>query len=109
MFDAFANLLRVLLVGATCSPKAFERCSKAMIAAERVRGGGNEVVDPIRAVYPDDHGVVLYAEDARETDQLAVDRLPIPAEFQAGGPRRIRVCLACDPPVRRTRIGYHGK
>ncbi|WP_299845627.1 S8 family peptidase [uncultured Jannaschia sp.] len=108
MPNASANLLRALLVGAARSPDAFERRLGAMTAAERVRIGGNGVVDPIRAAYSDDHRVVLYAEDALEMDQFAVYRLPIPPEFRTGGDRTIRVSLAYDPPVRRTRNDYLG-
>lgn len=108
MPDASANLLRALLVGAARSPDAFDRRLAAMTAAERVRIGGNGVVDPSRALYSDDHRVVLYAENALEMDQFAVYRLPIPAEFRTGGDRTIRVSLAYDPPVRRTRNDYLG-
>lgn len=108
MPDASANLLRALLVGAARSPDAFDRRLTAMTAAERVRIGGNGVVDPSRAAYSDDHRVVLYAEDALEMDQFAVYRLPIPPEFRTGGDRTIRVSLAYDPPVRRTRNDYLG-
>ena len=108
MPDASANLLRALLVGAARSPDAFDRRLTAMTAAERVRIGGNGVVDPSRAEYSDDHRVVLYAEDALEMDQFAVYRLPIPPEFRTGGDRTIRVSLAYDPPVRRTRNDYLG-
>ena len=108
MPKASANLLRALLVSAARSPDAFERRLGAMTAAERVSIGGNGVVDPIRAAYSDDHRVVLYAEDALEMDQIAVYRLPIPPEFRTGGARTIRVSLAYDPPVRRTRNDYLG-
>lgn len=108
MPDASANLLRALLVGAARSPDAFERRLAAMTAAERVRIGGNGVVDPIRAAYSNDHRVVLYAEDALEMDQFAAYRVPIPQEFRTGGTRTIRVSLAYDPPVRRTRNDYIG-
>ena len=108
MPNASANLLRALLVGAARPPDAFERRLSAMTAAERVRIGGNGVVDPIRAAYSDEHRVVLYAEDALEMDQFAAYRLPIPPEFRTGGARTIRVSLAYDPPVRRTRNDYLG-
>ncbi|WP_238373036.1 S8 family peptidase [Heliomarina baculiformis] len=108
MPDASANLLRALLVGAARSPDAFDRRLAAMTSVERVRIGGNGVVDPSRAAYSDDHRVVLYAEDALEMDQFAVYRLPIPPEFATGGDRTIRVSLAYDPPVRRTRNDYLG-
>lgn len=108
MPNASANLLRALLVGAARLPDAFERRLGAMTETERVRIGGNGVVDPIRAAYSDDHRVILYAEDALEMDQFAVYRVPIPPEFRTGGDRTIRVSLAYDPPVRRTRNDYLG-
>lgn len=108
MPNASANLLRALLVGAARTPGAFEQRLGAMTVAERARIGGNGVVDPIRAAYSDDHRVVLYAEDALEMDEFAVYRVPIPPEFRTGGDRRIRVSLAYDPPVRRTRNDYLG-
>lgn len=106
--DASANLLRALLVGAARSPNAFERRLNGVAPADRIHIGGNGVVDPVRAAYSDDHRVVLYAEGALEMDQFAVYRLPIPPEFRTGGDRSIRVSLAYDPPVRRTRQDYLG-
>lgn len=108
MPDASANLLRALLVGAARPPDAFERRLASMSPANRIRIGGNGLVDPSRAAYSDDHRVVLYAEDALEMDQFAVYRLPIPPEFRTGGDRTIRVSLAYDPPVRRSRQDYLG-
>jgi hypothetical protein len=49
--------------------------------------------------------------DAQEfaTDQFALYRVPLPKEFQTTkGQRHIRVSLAFDPPVRRTRLEYKG-
>lgn len=108
MPEASANLLRALLVGAARSPDAFERRLANMSPANRIHIGGNGLVDPARAAYSEDHRVVLYAEDALEMDQFAVYRLPIPPEFRTGGDRTIRVSLAFDPPVRRTRQDYFG-
>ena len=108
MPNASANLLRALLVNAARSPEAFERRLAGMPAANRIHIGGNGLVDPIRAAYSDDHRVVLYAEATLEIDQFAVYRVPIPSEFCTGGDRIIRVSLAYDPPVRRTRQDYLG-
>lgn len=108
MPDASANLLRALLVGAARSPDAFERRLNGISPVERIHIGGNGLVDPARAAYSDDHRVVLYAEGALVMDQFAVYRLPIPPEFRTGGDRTIRVSLAYDPPVRRTRQDYLG-
>ncbi|WP_147377627.1 hypothetical protein [Mesorhizobium waimense] len=41
-------------------------------------------------------------------NHFAVYRVPIPREFQSKGRRTIRVSLAFDPPVRRTRAEYIG-
>lgn len=41
-------------------------------------------------------------------DRFAIYRIPIPTEFQTGGKRTIRVSMAYDPPVRRTRAEYLG-
>ena len=69
---------------------------------------GNGLVDTLRAAYSDDHRVVLFAEDRLEMDHFAVYRVPIPREFQGNGRRTIRVSLAYDPPVKRTRAEYTG-
>lgn len=69
---------------------------------------GNGLVDPAKAAYSDDHRVIYFAEDVLEIDKFAIYRIPIPAEFQTGGKRTIRVSLAYDPPVRRTRADYLG-
>lgn len=108
MPNASANLLRALLVGAARFPDAFEQRLSSMSPANRIHIGGNGLVDPVRAAYSDDHRVVFYAEDALEMDQFAVYQLPIPPEFLTGGKRTIRVSLAYDPPVRRTRQDYLG-
>ena len=108
MPGASANLLRALLVGAAAVPDALTRRLAGVDQAEHIHIGGNGIVDPVRASYSDDHRVVLYAEGALEADQFAVYRIPIPPEFRGGGDRTIRVPLAYDPPVRRTRQDYLG-
>lgn len=105
---ASANLLRALLVGAAARPDAFERRLAGLSDADRIRVGGHGLVDSARAAYSDDHRVVLYAEGALEQNQFAIYRIPIPEEFRSGGDRTIRVSLAYDPPVRRTRQDYVG-
>jgi hypothetical protein len=52
--------------------------------------------------------VILYAEDRLSINHFAVYRVPVPPEFQGNGRRTIRVSLAFDPPVRRTRAEYIG-
>ncbi len=105
---ASANLIRALLAGAAVLPEPAERALAALAPEERVRICGNGQVDTLRAAYSDDHRVVLYAEESLEINQFAVYRVPIPREFQGNGRRTIRVSLAFNPPVRRTRAEYIG-
>lgn len=105
---ASANLIRALLAGASSVPDACARRLAGMDAADRARICGHGMVDTLRAAYSDDHRVVLYAEDRLTIDHFAVYRLPVPPEFQSNGRRTIRVSLAFDPPVRRTRAEYIG-
>lgn len=106
--DASANLIRALLVGAASVPEECDARLKGIDAADRMRIRGNGLVDVLRAAYSDDHRVVLYAEDRLQIDHFAVYSVPIPPEFQGNGRRGIRVSLAFDPPVRRTRAEYIG-
>ncbi|KKC24268.1 hypothetical protein WP12_20395 [Sphingomonas sp. SRS2] len=105
---ASANLLRALLVGAARVPEeaAMRLAPLEAGAARTVCGHGQ--VDPQRAAYSDDHRVVLFAEDELPIDHFAVYHIPIPAEFQNGGKRTLRVSLAYDPPVRHSRADYTG-
>ncbi len=103
-----ANLIRALLAGAATTPEPCVRRLAAMAAADQARICGHGMVDMLRAAYSDDHRVVLYAEDRLEINHFAVYRVPIPTEFQGNGRRTIRVSLAFDPPVRRTRAEYIG-
>ncbi|OOY02780.1 S8 family peptidase [Thioclava sp. F28-4] len=105
---ASANLIRALLAGAASVPDACARRLAGMDAADRERICGHGMVDTLRAAYSDDHRVVLYAEDRLSINHFAVYRVPVPPEFQGNGRRTIRVSLAFDPPVRRTRAEYIG-
>ncbi len=105
---ATSNLIRALLAGAASLPNAADRALAAIGADDKARICGNGQVDALRAAYSDDHRVVLYAEERLEINQFAVYRVPIPPEFQGNGRRTIRVSLAFDPPVRRTRAEYIG-
>ncbi|UWQ93432.1 S8 family peptidase [Rhodobacteraceae bacterium M382] len=106
--NASANLIRALLAGAASLPEEAERRLSGMDHADRYHIVGNGYVDPLKAAYSDDHRVVYIADDVLEIDKFAIYRVPIPAEFQTGGKRTIRVSLAFDPPVRRTRAEYLG-
>lgn len=105
---ASANLIRALLAGASNVPKASAHRLEKMNASEQARIVGHGLVDTQRAAYSDDHRVVLYAEDQLNINHFAVYRVPVPHEFQRNGTRTIRVSLAFDPPVRRTRAEYIG-
>jgi Subtilase family len=105
---ATSNLIRALLAGAAALPIASTNALAALGADARARICGNGLVDKLRAAYSDDHRVVLFAQERLGIDQFAVYRVPIPVEFQTNGRRTIRVSLAFDPPVRRTRADYIG-
>ena len=106
--DATANRVRALLVGASEVPEACRMRLAAIDATDQARICGNGLVDELRAAFSDDHRVVLFAEDRLPINRFAVYRVPIPSEFQGHGKRTIRVSLAFDPPVRRTRAEYIG-
>ena len=106
--DASANLIRALLADAASVPDETSNRLRAMDAQETASIIGNGFVDPMKAAYSDDHRVIYFAEDNLDIDRFAIYRIPIPAEFQTGGKRTIRVSLAYDPPVRRTRAEYLG-
>lgn len=105
---ATSNLIRTLLAGAATVPAPAELALAAIGEDDKARICGNGQVDALRAAYSDDHRVVLYAEERLEINQFAVYRVPIPPEFRIGGRRTIRVSLAFNPPVRRTRAEYIG-
>ena len=106
--NATANLLKSLMAGAAQIPEECNQRLAAQNAQETAQICGNGIVDTLRAAYSDDHRVVLFAQDQLEMDQFAVYRVPIPQEFQGNGRRTIRVSLAYDPPVKRTRAEYTG-
>ena len=108
MPEASANLVRALLAVAARVPD--EAAAKLQglgeHAATHICGYGRPDID--RAVYSDDHRVMLYAEDSLALDHFAVYEIPIPDVFQRGGKRTLHVSLAYDPPVRHTRADYAG-
>ena len=106
--NASANLLKSLMAGAAQMPEECSLRLAAHNAQEAAQICGNGLVDTLRAAYSDEHRVVLFAEDRLEMDRFAVYRVPIPREFQGNGRRTIRVSLAYDPPVKRTRAEYAG-
>jgi subtilisin family serine protease len=106
--DASANLIRALLAGAASPPEETDRRLAGTETADQFRIRGNGLVDPLKAAYSDDHRVVYYADDHLEIEKFVIYRVPIPVEFLSGGRRTVRVSLAYDPPVRRTRAEYLG-
>jgi len=105
---ASANLVRALLAGASAVPDASNDKLSTIDPSQHPRIVGNGVVDAQKAAYSDDHRVVYFADDQLGIDKFAIYQVPIPVEFQSGGKRTIRVSLAFDPPVRRTRAEYVG-
>ena len=105
---ATSNLIRALLAGAAAIPAPSANALRGFDEDAKARICGNGLVDTLRAAYSDDHRVVLFAQDRLGINEFAVYRVPIPAEFQTNGRRTIRVALAFDPPVRRTRAEYIG-
>ena len=97
-----------MLAGATALPEPSASALREFDEDAKARICGNGLVDTLRAAYSDDHRVVLFAQERLGIDEFAVYRVPIPAEFQTNGRRTIRVSLAFDPPVRRTRAEYVG-
>ncbi|TQV68040.1 S8 family peptidase [Denitrobaculum tricleocarpae] len=106
--DASANLVKALMASSARVPEAALRRLNGVAEAEQDQVLGNGLVSPAAAAFSDDHRVVLYAEDSLGMDQFAVYQVPIPAEFQGNGRRWVRVSLAFDPPVKRTRAEYTG-
>lgn len=106
--NASANLIRALLAGAASWPDEAVQRLAAIDTVEKFQILGNGYVDPMKAAYSDDHRVVYFADDRLDIDKFAIYRVPIPTEFKTGGKRTIRISLAYDPPVRRTRAEYLG-
>jgi hypothetical protein len=107
--DAPANFLRAMLALAAEMPPAsldiLEPVGK--VAPLMVCGHGVSNVD--HALASDDSRIAFYTNDELALDRFAVYELPVPALFQTTkGAREIRVSLAYDPPVRRTRADYLG-
>lgn len=107
--DAPANFLRALLAlsGETPAAALDALTPIGKYAPLMVCGHGVPNVD--HATGSDDSRVIYYANDELAPDHFAVFELPVPPLFQTTkGEREIRVSLAFDPPVRRTRADYLG-
>jgi hypothetical protein len=107
--DATANLLRALLVTAADVPaSAFATLSEVGKGVPRqVCGYG--LADVKKALSSEQNRVILFAEGELEIDEVAIYEIDMLKEFrETKGKRHIRVTLAFDPPVRRTRADYLG-
>ena len=105
---ASANLIRALLAISSEIPEPSAEKLASFDDEDKLRICGNGFVDPLRAAYSEDHRVILYDQASLGFDQFAVYRIPIPDEFKSNGKRTIRVALAFDPSVRRSRAEYVG-
>lgn len=101
--DASANLVRAL-VG--LSARVSEPV-KTSFGSEAPRVSGHGIPATERAIASTRTRVVLMGEFTVATDTVAIHPVPIPQAFTDGRAwRTIRVALAFDPPVRRTRREY---
>ncbi len=106
---ATANLLRSLMALTASIPAASYARLKGMNTTEQLMICGNGISNVDNAIASDDSRVIFIAEEEIELDKFVVFELPIPEIFQTtNGEREIRVSLAFDPPVRRTRAEYLG-
>ncbi|MBN9597112.1 MAG: S8 family peptidase [Afipia sp.] len=107
---ASANMIRALLaLSADYPEEAVQKLSHLGKHAARTCIGYG-LPDVARALSSEERRVILIA-DRQEiaTDQFALYRVPLPAEFQSTkGVRHLRVSMAFDPPVRHTRLEYLG-
>ena len=101
--DASANLVRALVALSAKVPQPVLDAFGDDVS--RVAGHG--LPRPARATASAGPRAVLMGEFSMATDTVAVHPLPIPRAFHDGrAARSIRVALAFDPPVRRTRREY---
>lgn len=107
--DASSNFLRAILA------LSGERHRASIEALDELGGNGslmvcgNGIANVNAATFSEDNRVIFYVEDKIPPDRFAVFELPIPDIFQTtNGTREIKVSLAFDPPVRRTRADYMG-
>ena len=100
---ASANLVRALVSISARIPDGVRPTD----AADRLRAFGHGQPTVERASESGGNRTVLVYEGVVPTDDAIVHAIPVPEEFARGrSPRRIRVALAFDPPVRRQRREY---
>lgn len=107
--DAPANFLRAMLAisGEPTEPALEILEPHGNQAHLMVCGNGVPNID--HAMGSDDSRVILFANENLAPDHFAVFELPVPKLFQTTkGVREIKIALAFDPPVRRTRADYLG-
>lgn len=104
-----ANMVRALLALSAQQPEGAIKKLNRNNYEDQHSVFGCGLPDVVKALYSDDDRAVLVAESELGPDQLAIFELPIPTEYQTtGGTREIRVALAFDPTVRRSRKDYLG-
>jgi subtilisin family serine protease len=101
--DASANLVRALLALSAGIPAPVTQA----FGADASRVAGHGLSHGERAIASSATRAVLMGDFMMPTDTVAIHPLPVPGAFGSGrAPRTIRVTLAFDPPVRRTRREY---
>ncbi|MBV1690386.1 S8 family peptidase [Novosphingobium sp. G106] len=107
--NAPANFLRAMLALSGEMPSASLEVLASHGKQAPLMVCGNGVPNVENALGSDDSRVILYANDDLMPDHFAVFEVPVPPLFQTTkGTREIKVALAFDPPVRRTRADYLG-
>jgi hypothetical protein len=100
---ASGNLVRALVGLSAEVPRPLT----AEFGGDVVRVGGHGLPALERATASSATRVVLMGDFTMDADTVAIHPLPIPNAFHSGrGTRSIRIALAFDPPVRRTRREY---
>ena len=100
-----ANLVRALVLLSARQAQGSHTLMPDRAERQRATGAGRP--NPERAVASEGNRVVLTFEGEMDCDTTVVHPVPIPLEYTRGRRlRRIRVAIACDPPVRRTRREY---
>lgn len=107
--DASANFVRAVLGLSAEIPHTAAALLSSLGKEAPLMTCGNGLIDVEHATGSDDSRVVFFAEEEIGLDRFAVFEVPIPELFQTTkGTREIKVSMAFDPPVRRTRADYIG-
>ena len=103
--DASANLVRVLLASAASPPIG---SAAAADESKRHNRYGFGIVSAPDAVDSRAQRVTMMYDGVMSVDTVAIHPVPIPRDFALprSATRTIRIALAFDPPVRRTRQEY---